>query len=474
MRGVELRFSERMAGRLEGEVGGVVGFALEARATGGWPLRGPVVAEVDGSVALDGVATAAPVRGTLTVDPFGAGEVRYELAFVGDDDGSWRLEGAKSLDWRRPLRSWTELPVTLLRDDPGGAPATGAAVVAHGSLRFALGDLPGFLAGMRVGGVALAGPAAPLHAAELFTPRSGAKRGRVEVWYDTFSDPRTGAGFWLHHEVLVPLDGSGPRAHGVAAIFVPGGAPRLGRFGPEPLPGGEWSRRGFATAAARSEPGAREGSAGALSWRLEVEEPGPPLWSLPALAWRREVLPSAHVVASPSARYSGVVVVDGERFELRGARGASARTYGRANPERWGWCHVELDGLGVLDAVVAESPVGPLRRLGPLALVGLRRPGRPDWPRRPLLALRRWRAELHEDGFSLAGTVDGSRLELEAHVPPQRAVAVDYPQPDGSTVVCRNSERADARVRFEPGGRGGRGGEWRVEARAHAEIGGAG
>lgn len=470
MRGPELRFSERMVGQLEGGLAGEVGFALEARTRSGWAIGGPLVAELAGAVAVTGVATAAPARGTLRVDPFGAKEVRYELGFVGDDGGRWRLEGAKVIEWRRPLQSWTVLPATLRRADP----TDGEAIVASARLRFALGDLPGFLAGARAGVVSLAGPAAPLHAAELFAPRLGGERGRVEVWYDTVTDARTGAGFWLHHEVLAPLDGSAPRAHGFVAVFPPEGEPRLARFGPESVHPDARGDRGFAAAGVRSEPGRREGGAGEISWRLEVEEPGPPLWSLPALAWRRQVLPAAHVVGSPAARYRGVVDVGGTTLELRDARGASARTYGRANPERWGWCRVELEGLGVLDAVVAESRSGPLARLGPVVLVGLRRPGRPDWPRRPLAALRRWRAELGEADFSITGTVGGVRLELEAHVPPERAVVVDYPQPDGSTVLCRNSERADAVVRFDPGLCGGRGGEWRVSARAHAETGGFG
>lgn len=58
------------------------------------------------------------------------------------------------------------------------------------------------------------------------------QRGRLEVWYTTFTDPATSTGAWLHHELVAPADGSPPRAHGWATVFPPGAAPVFARFGP--------------------------------------------------------------------------------------------------------------------------------------------------------------------------------------------------------------------------------------------------
>ena len=69
--------------------------------------------------------------------------------------------------------------------------------------------------------------------------------GRLEVWYDSVTDPVSGTGFWLHHELVSPTDGSAPYTHGWVAAFPPGEAPLLQRFGPGPLlPGPRFVVRG--------------------------------------------------------------------------------------------------------------------------------------------------------------------------------------------------------------------------------------
>ena len=69
---------------------------------------------------------------------------------------------------------------------------------------------------------------------ELFRSRWRGGRGRLEVWYTTLTDPATGTGVWLHHELIAPSDGGEPYAHGWAALFPPGEKPVVGRFGPGP------------------------------------------------------------------------------------------------------------------------------------------------------------------------------------------------------------------------------------------------
>ena len=58
------------------------------------------------------------------------------------------------------------------------------------------------------------------------------EQGRVEVWYATLTDRHTGAGVWIHHETVAPKGERAPYAHGWAAVFQPGLAPVVERFGP--------------------------------------------------------------------------------------------------------------------------------------------------------------------------------------------------------------------------------------------------
>src|SRR4051794_27418330 len=166
------------------------------------------------------------------------------------------------------------------------------------------------------------------------------QRGRLEVWYATLTDPRSGAGFWVHHELVAPRDGGPPRRHGWAVAFLPDAAPQAARFAGDaaagPGPGLALSAAGGAVV----RDGALQGEAGELRWDLRYDDrAAPPLHTFPRLAWRRELLPAAHAVAAPSARFSGTFTAGGRTVDLEGAPGAGARLYRPRNPPRRGRLH---------------------------------------------------------------------------------------------------------------------------------------
>lgn len=247
MRGT--RFTETMLGtvRLDGEPGHRR-IRLDLRAVADQVLlpHRTTPARLTGRVRIAGHTDDPRAEGELEVSPIARRRIRYRLTFT-SDGRRLTLDGWKSVTPRRPLTSMTVLPFTVHE---------GPARVGEGVLRFPLatGLLP-FLLGFRF----------PRREdpAEHTAPRWNGTPGRTEVWYTTLTDPATGTGVWLHHELTAPADGSEPFAHGWAAVF-----PARARCGtpasdPSPGPGRPTdSRPRTSPAAADNSPAARATSTG--------------------------------------------------------------------------------------------------------------------------------------------------------------------------------------------------------------------
>ncbi|WP_234328953.1 MULTISPECIES: hypothetical protein [unclassified Streptomyces] len=440
-------------------------------------------ARLTGRIRIAGRADDAAAEGELEISPVARRRIRYRLGF--DLEGRrLLLDGWKSVSPRRPLSSMTVLPYTLYED---------GARVGEGTLRFPLatGLLP-FLAGFRF-------PRAAEPAADRYlTPRWNGTPGRTEVWYTTLTDPATGSGVWLHHELVAPRDGAPAYAHGWIAVFPKEGPVEHARFGPVPWAGREVSpggrtdtggstdrtgtptgrADGFVAGDVGVAPGRMTGSAGPFTWALTEEFQGPPLHTFPRWSWRRPWLPATHLLPATRARYSGTVRHGTRELRLTDAPGASARIFGHGNARRWAWLHADLGGGDVLEVVAAVSMRRGLDRLPPLVFLRLYRNGR-TWPRRAertavgWAGIGRFRADIGLPRWRVEGRAGLRRIRVTVTQPPEGTLALDYTDPDGSTAVCRNSERADAEVRVERWwGRWRPEAEWRLSGTAHAEVGG--
>jgi hypothetical protein len=297
---------------------------------------------------------------------------------------------------------------------------------------------------------------------------AAARPGRLEVWYDTVTDPVSGTGFWLHHEMVSPTDRSAPYAHGWAAAFPPGERPVLQRFGPgPPAPGSR-----FACGDVLSSRGRREGSAGPARWSLTHTQTSAPLYTFGRAAWNHHLLPAAQYLPFPTERFTGTIAFGDRILELRDAPGGAARIRGHGNAARWGWLHADLGEGDVLEIVAAVGHRAGIDRLRPLPVLRLRVRG-VDWPRAPLLAAPRFRADLGLPEWTVRGRVGARRLRVRVSQPKASSVSVDYRDPDGASATCVNSEAADAEVVLErrSGGRWSTEHQWSLQATAHAEIG---
>ncbi|HET9380789.1 MAG TPA: hypothetical protein VFP69_08160 [Streptomyces sp.] len=469
----QARFAETMEGtlRLSTSPGESRSVTLGLRVEAPGPLRplASTAATLTGRVRVDGWADDPHATGSMVVAPVSEGRIAYQVRFTALDGHAYVVRGHKSPTWRSPLRSMTVLPVTLA--PAGGGDGGTAGVTGEGLLRFPLRTVPSFAASWRF-------PAPAEDAEALTAPRGGGTRDRLNVWYSTFTDPETGTGFWFHHELVRPVRGP-VHTHGWAAVYPPDAPPVLERFGPHRLPEDTAAAGapGFRSPAAVATARELRGTAGSLSWDLTVAAGSAPLRTVPRLAWRRRVLPAAHVVPQPQARYEGSVRVGGQEFRLSGAPGASARIAGRGHAHRWAWLHADLDDDTVLEVVTAVSGLPVLRRLPPLVFLRLRRAGR-DWPRGDwrsslgVLGAGRFRAEPQLPDWTVEGRVGRRRITVRVRLPGGSRAAVDCADPDGGRAVCHNTERADVRVELERWrGRWRREALWELRGTAHAEVG---
>ncbi|MFJ3231047.1 hypothetical protein [Streptomyces sp. NPDC086787] len=456
-------FTETMLGTLRlDDTEGTRRIRLDLRVSADRVLRptGTTEARATGRVRIADWADDPDVIGELEISPLARRRIRYRLTFTAQGR-RLTLDGWKSVTPRRPVASMTVLPYTLYEN---------GTRIGTGTLRFPVttGLLP-FLASFRFPRRENTGA---LHA-----PRWNGEPGRTEVWYTTVTDPATGSGLWLHHELTAPADGSAPHAHGWAAVFPKDGPVRHARFGPAAWPPGA---AGFTVNGVTALPGTLTGSAedGALSWKLTERPLAEPLFTFPRWSWRRPLLPAAQILPAARARYDGTFTHDGTTLTLTAAPGASARIYGHGNARRWAWLHADLGGGDVLEIVAAVSTRPVLRALPPLVFLRLRHVGR-TWPRRAersavgWAGLGRFRAAVGLPTWTVEGRAGLRRIRVEVTQPPERTLALDYTDPDGSHAVCRNSERADAHVLLERWWFGGwrTEAEWTLRGTAHAEVG---
>ncbi|MGI5380872.1 hypothetical protein ACQEV2_43545 [Streptomyces sp. CA-251387] len=415
-------------------------------------------ARLTGRVRIAGRADDTEAEGEMEISALARRRIRYRITFT-MEGRRLLLDGWKSLSPARPLVSMTVLPYTLYEDGDR---------VGQGTLRFplAVGLLP-FLTSFRF-------PRPATIADRHLAPRWDGKPGRTEVWYTTLTDPATGNGVWLHHEVVAPADGSGAYAHGWVAVFPKDGPAEHARFGPVP-----WMHhpQGYATEGILAQPGRLAGSAGPFTWSLTETPCSGPLHTFPRWSWRRPWLPASHMLPAARCRYDGTVRYGDNELRLDGAVGASARIYGHGNARRWAWLHADLGGGDVLEIVAAVSMRRGLDRLPPLVFLRLLRNGR-AWPRRAertavgWAGLGRFRADIGLPKWRVAGRVGRRRIQVTVTQPRQRTLALDYTDPDGSPAVCRNSETADATITLERWwGTWRQEATWQLSGTAHAEVG---
>jgi len=84
-------------------------FHATARAANVWQFMNDKTATLEGTIDAEGLASGKPIRGSVTIDPFGQRIIRYEFEFDGDDGDTYKFAGQKDITPTHPVDSLSSL-----------------------------------------------------------------------------------------------------------------------------------------------------------------------------------------------------------------------------------------------------------------------------------------------------------------------------------------------------------------------------
>jgi hypothetical protein len=311
--------------------------------------------------------------------------------------------------------------------------------------------------------------------------------GHYEVYYLTFTDPRTGVGFWIRYTMVAPLPPTGEEATcslWLCAMDPADPAVNVGVKSSLPVSalattGDPFHLRiGDAWLNDTGMAGAIEQNGTQCSWELEWHPGLPAYGHVHPLLRRAKLAKTVLFLPHPDLAVSGTVSLGERRIPITGARGGQAHLWGSKHASRWAWAHCN-DFSGPDGAIRDETFVDGVsvfvprfgRELGPSTPVVGRFRSTDLISTSPLAVQRNrsdfdltgWRFEARGHGLRVDGTVSARREDL---------VGVTYHDPDGELAYCYNTEVADMTLEVyrRRGRRWERDDEVRADRRAHFEY----
>jgi hypothetical protein len=294
--------------------------------------------------------------------------------------------------------------------------------------------------------------------------------GHYEVYYLTFTDPRSGVGFWIRYTMVAPLPETGAEPTCSLWFLAMDPADPSRNVGEEvSFPISDLSagrepfalRIGDASLTDRGMAGAIERDGRRFAWDLEWEPRLPAYGHVHPVLRRARIAKTILFLPHPDLEVSGVLELDGRRIDADHVRGGQAHLWGSKHASRWAWAHCNdfsgTDG-GARDETFVDgvSVFVPRfgRELGPNTPIVARVGNQDLLSTSPLAVMRNksafnltsWRFEARASRLRVIGTVTARREDL---------VGVTYHDPDGELAYCYNTEVADMtmEVFFEGGGR---------------------
>jgi hypothetical protein len=301
------------------------------------------------------------------------------------------------------------------------------------------------IAWLRAGAVADDGPEDP------WRPRAAEHDGDgYEVWFLKLNDPTSRDAFWARYTLS-----RGPGGDLAACWYVYFDAERRRvRQGRWEVPADEAALdRGetlFLLPTGSLERNRASGRGEGASWELGWDPGDAPSFDfVPEHLYRFGIAGSRYFSALSEGRFHGTVEVGGVRREFTDAPGGVGHIFGTRMADRWRWAHAVLEG-DAGETVVFEILSGQPRSGGPLGLTftlgHLWFGGRHYASTGLVRSLCSNRTKAAGDGWDFRIRFDG--LVAEGHCAPAADLVaeVDYTDPAGRPLVCRNSKTGHLRL----------------------------
>ncbi len=150
----------------------------------------------------------------------------------------------------------------------------------------------------------------------------------------------------------------------------------------------------------------------------------------------------------PSARFSGWVEVEGERWAVEGWRGMQGHNWGREHAPAYAWGQCVFDDGSMVEGFSGKIRLGG--RLSPWISALVVRRGERDYRWNAIVDLWRQEATVGATSWTLSmrGRDGEARLRMDAAG--RAAACLGYGNPDGSVAYCINSKLADTLLEVRP------------------------
>jgi len=284
--------------------------------------------------------------------------------------------------------------------------------------------------------------------------------GHYESWFQRANDASGRRAFWIRYTIFAPR---GRPAEAVGELWAiafdraAGSITCVKQVHPIAACTFASDRLAVAIGAARLDDGALTGAAGsrghAIAWDLRYGGGQDPLLFLPERLYGAPIPKAKLLVGRPLARFTGSLVVDGERIAIDDWVGSQNHNWGSKHTDRYAWGQVAgFDEApdAFLECSTARIKLGPvwtprmspvMLRLGgeTLAWNGLGRAIRA----RGRYAPYDWRIETSGPAGELTIAISAAASDF---------VALRYDNPPGGVKICLNSKIARAELTLRRGG----------------------
>jgi len=281
------------------------------------------------------------------------------------------------------------------------------------------------------------------------------KPGRYEVYYLTFNHLESGRAFWIRYTLNSPSkDGSEPYAQVWFSYFdaaEPGRNFALKRkYSIEKMHVEEnlftlWID-GCEISTGHIK-GHIEDAVHEVRWDLEYTCDDPVHLHLPKFLYKYQIADTIVLSPGVDAKFSGKIMVDGERLAFDGAPGCQTHIWGKKHAQRWAWGHCNaFDGS---PGTVFEGLSVQIRRAGitlpAVNLLFLRHNGR-EYRFTEVLSALRCRSSFDTGYWNFSARQGNILIRGEISCGFRDLVRADYIDPDGEPSYCHNTEVAVAKI----------------------------